>query len=184
MATPTFIRAVSWVPERRSNARFLRRATGGAIVWDACHSGAETLHTALRIAAGGPAIHLEDDVALTTNWRDKVEAVVAAHPDVVCQFFSIRKADTEVGSRWDREWINSPCFYVPERLSTDLAAYMPRWQATTEKPGLWDIGIGQFLRDRRERYWLSCPSLVDHLPWESADRPGRRLHRHPPTFEP
>jgi hypothetical protein len=175
------------VEERAANARELRRATGGHIVWDVSHDGHETLMTALRMAVSIPAIHLEDDIVLTSRWREKIEAVIAEHPDVVCQFFSRRKADLEVGSRWQpgRDWVNAQCFYMPARLSRGLVDFLPGWQAATDKPILFDLGIAAYLKERKERYWLSCPSLVDHRVWRSAANPGNQPdHRPARNFVP
>jgi hypothetical protein len=185
--TPTFIRAVGWIPERDANARALRRSTGGQVVWDVTHDGAETFRTALAMASGIGAIHLEDDIRLTSAWRPKIESVIAEHGDSVIQFFSLRGADTSVGSRWmaGRDFCWAQCFYVPGRLSAGLVAHYDHWLTVpSRRHQLFDLVVGDYLRSIKERYWLSVPNLVEHQPWLSAVNPRRPLHRHSLTFEP
>jgi hypothetical protein len=191
--TPVFIRAVPWVDERRRHAKALREATGGQVVWDLTHESWDTWLIALKMAAAGPAVHLEDDVVLTHDWRAKVEAAIAEHPDVVVQFFTNRKADVDVGSRWERgrEYLMNQCFYVPERLARPmldfaLAYEMPpldRWGGpSTHK--CQDLMVSHFLVAVDERYWVHVPSLVDHLPWTSSVNRRRPRERRARVFEP
>ena len=38
-------------------------------------------------------VHLEDDVILTSNFKEKIELEIEKRPNEVIQFFSMRKAD-------------------------------------------------------------------------------------------
>ncbi len=185
--TRVIIRAVPWNIERAANARALKRATGGRIVWDTTHDAYDTFLAALRFAAPGPAIHLEDDILLTSDWGRKVQEVIASHADEVVQFFSRRQADLTVGSRHcpGRDFLWATCFYVPGRLCQPMIDYCAHWEGRRPPPTTeLDTSIGAFLADAREDYWLHVPSLVQHRRWKSVVRPGRSTHRQSATFVP
>jgi len=181
--TMVFIRAVDWIPERVQNAHYLRRTLKGRIVWDTCRDGATTMVDALRIAAGGAAIHMEDDVLLAPDFQELAEKAIAERPDMVIQFFSWMVEDLTEGSREadGRGFRCTPCFYIPELISRELAAYMGANRATIDKIG-WDYTIGKFLGIHKQRYFIHIPSLVEHRPFVSAVRPGRSTKRRSTTF--
>jgi hypothetical protein len=183
---PAFIRAVPWDDRRADNARALRTATGGRIVWDVQHHAYVTWIDALRAAAGGAAIHLEDDVQLTEGWREKVEAVIAAHRDQVVQFFSMRGADETTGSRTEpgRTFLMAQCFYVPARLAGPLAGFAPGWPGRIADPTGVDLTVRALLVERGESYHLHVPSLVQHQHWRSVINPRRQPGRQSRSFVP
>jgi hypothetical protein len=189
-----FVRAVPWDERRAANARRIARAVRGRVVWDVTHNGYDTFLSALEYAAGAPAIHLEDDVALTSSWREKVEAVVCEHSNEVIQFFSRHGDDADKGPRrmpastfW---W--STCFYVPARFSRSLASFGRGWDSegyalahdTRGTRPMFDVMVHAFLAQTRETYWLHVPSLVQHLDWESVVNPRRSRKRQSETFVP
>ena len=185
--TKAFIRAVPWDEQRAANARELRRAAGaGIIVWDAERHAYQTFLDALWLAQGGAAIHLEDDVQLTAGWRDKAEAVIAAHPEQVIQFYSDRAADVTTGSRAEpgRTFLMGQCFYVPARLAGSLPAFAESWPGRAQDPTGIDLAVRAFLASRGESYWLHVPSLVQHRPWRSAISSRRTAPRTSRTFQP
>jgi hypothetical protein len=179
------IRAVGWVPERADNAHELRRATGGRIVWDTSHDGYDTFLAALAFQGSRDAVHLEDDVTLTSGWRAKAEAVIAGRPDQVIQFFSRRQADLTVGSREEpaRTFLAAACFYLPGRLAPGMRAYAATWPKRAEHPTWWDYAAQEYLVERRETYHLHVPSLVQHRSWRSTLGP-RSTRRMSASFQP
>jgi hypothetical protein len=184
------VRGVAWDPERDANARRLALAAGGRVVWDTRRNAYENFLDACRYAQGIGAVHLEDDVTLTSEWRAKVEAVIAAHRDEVVQFYSDRKADLEVGSRRDRgrTFMAACCFYVPGRLGVPLLKYALDWpnRPLGPNPGRAgvDVMIAAFLAAEGESYWLHVPSLVQHNAWRSAINPRRPRARRSRSFVP
>lgn len=183
--TATFIRAVPWDLRRSDAARKLRRQTGGRIVWDARHDGYDTFQTALAFGRGIDAIHLEDDVVLTTGWREKVEDVIAAHAGEVCQFYSSgRDDDFTIGSRHDpgRAFLATCCFYLPRRLSGGLLEFSKTWSRVPVPD--FDVMVRDFLRAEHEQYWMSIPSLVQHRRWPSMVNTKRSSGRISKTFVP
>jgi hypothetical protein len=184
------IRAVPWDNQRAANAHRLKRATGGRIVWDTRHDSYDTMLCALRFVAAGtpePAIHLEDDIILTSDWRAKIEAVIAERPDRLIQFFSRRKADETIGSRNcpGRDFLWATCFYVPERMAVPLLDFMATWPGRRLPPTTeMDCAIAAYLASERESYYLHVPSLVQHHHWPSAVRRGRSTNRQSATYVP
>jgi hypothetical protein len=89
--TRFFLRLVpereAWLPEMRKQIPQLE------VVRDLTRDSNETFFLALMESEGEPAVHLEDDVQLTSDFLSKIEPVIAAHPDHVVQFFSLRKSD-------------------------------------------------------------------------------------------
>ena len=183
--TQVLIRAVDWMPERSQNAHQLRRKLKGKIVWDTTHDGNTTMIDALRVAAGAAAIHMEDDVIPTSDFREKAEACIAERPDMIIQFFSWMHDDVTIGSREGsaREFRCTQCFYIPERLSRPLLVFMEANRELIETVG-WDYAMGRFFSQDKERYWIHCPSLVEHRPFVSAVRPGRSTKRRSTSFQP
>lgn len=185
MSTPVFIMAVPFDPRRAVNAKRLADETGGTVVWDEKQSIVDTFLRLLEAAGDGPAIFMQDDVRLTSRWREKVEEVIAEHPDAVCQFFSIRKADLTLGARWERgsAYLMNQCWYAPPTYAAQLRVFAEKW--FDERPGHTgdDTCVGEFLKSRRERYWHHVPSLVQHNEWVSAVSQARSSKRLSPTFE-
>lgn len=187
--TLVLIRAVPWDVRRSRRARELAQRAAGLIIWDEIHDGYDTWMNALNYAAmlNRAAIHLEDDVRLTNGWQAKAEAVIAARPHQVIQFFSNRAADVRDGSRDEpgRSFLMTQCFYVPARLAGPLAAYAPRWPGRRGlHPTEYDRGLADFLDRRGESYHLHVPSLVQHERWPSAISAKRTAVRQSRTFRP
>lgn len=139
---------------------------------------------ALRISGLRPTIHMEDDIALCSNWRQRVEAEIEPRQFDVIQFFSMRKADLTLGSRYDNHFCMTQCFYLPGGVGAGLLEYEPTW--TKQNPDEWayDLMLGDYLRSRKEKYWIVVPSLVNHLPIKSVTNPRRSSKRQSLTFAP
>jgi hypothetical protein len=186
VATLTLMRAVPWIPERAENARAVAAAAAPVtIVWDRDHSSALTFRRLIEAAGDQSAILLEDDIELCPDWRRRVEAVVAARPDQVIQFFSTRGSDVGRGphDRPGADFVNSQCFYLPGRLAGPLRDQLAAEPVVPNGPGcLNDLALARVLKARRERYHQFLPSLVQHLPWRSAANPSRALHRDSLTY--
>jgi hypothetical protein len=184
------VRGVAWDPDREANAKVLARVAGGRVVWDTHRSAYENFLDACRYVQGIGAVHIEDDVILTSQWRAKVEAVVGEHGDEVVQFYSDRKADLEVGSRRERgrTFMAACCFYVPGRLAVPLLKYALDWPNRPLGPNPGRAGvdtmIAAFLAAEAESYWLHVPSLVQHHAWRSAINPRRPRARRSRSFVP
>ncbi len=187
MSTPAYIMAVPWDPQRARRANQIRKASDGIVVWDEIQNAMDTFTRLLQqvvLAGDGSFLILQDDVELTADWRSKVEAAIAAHPDSVIQFFSMNPNEPLLGSRWaaGATFISNLCVYIPAFYASQLLDYIPTF--LTNYPQFKtadDFVIRYFLRGRREQFWIQSPSLVQHENWKSAinaKRPRNRRSRH------
>ena len=140
---------------------------------------------ALSLAGNAPALHFEDDILLAANFLERVHAAIALQPDRVIQFFSMRKADLEIGSRSEpgRTFMMTQCFYLPAGYSTLLLAHYPHWKDADKHVSAVDIFTADFLKSRKEKYWIHVPSLVQHRQTVSIIDKRRSQFRQSPTFE-
>lgn len=135
--------------------------------FDKDHNPMETFLRSLEMAGDDPVIHMEDDIIITKDFSKKAEAAIAEHPDSIIQFFSMRQADLTTGSRWDSgsKYLMNQCWYSPPGYCPTLLDFHPIWcEAGTEwdsHQGL-DSMVAALMKRNKERYWIHCPSLVDH----------------------
>lgn len=183
--TPTFIMAVPWVPERAQRAKELAADTRGRIVWDEKRHAFHTWRLVMKAIGEGPAIVIEDDVILGEDWRNRAEAVISEHRADVIQFFSMRKADLTVGSRYEpgRSFLMNQCYYLPPGAAKALLDFTEDWDhAGQEHPTGYDIAMAKWMQATKQKYWLHVPSLVDHEPWTSEINSRRPRNRQSLTF--
>lgn len=155
------------------------------IVRDKTRNAMDTFLDALEAAGEDAAVHLEDDIILTNNFKKKIERVIADHKNEVVQFFSRRKKDLEVGSRYEpgSSFIYGQCFYLPDGYSKMIREYYPSWERKEEHPTGLDYMVADFLKSRKERYFLHVPSLVDHRAVTSLIDSRRSRFRQSKTFK-
>lgn len=187
---PAFVMAVPWSSKRAIRAREISEQADATIVWDKSRDVIGTWTRLLRAVGDGAGILMEDDIQLTEGWREKVEAAIAEHPQVLIQFFSLRKFDLfgpPKPSRWmpGSSYLMNQCYYLPPGMAVDLVGAAGRWLGEhPEHPTGCDNCIQQYLKDTRQRYWLHEPSLVQHEPWTSEINPRRPRNRQSRTFVP
>jgi len=178
--TRIIIRAVK---ERQGYVDYLQQNLPDAeVCWDSTRNAMNTFLDSLRVAGDDAVIHMEDDAVLATNFRERVEEEIAKQPDKVIQFFSMRKGDIEIGSRWDGNFLAAVCFYFPEGYSKELLSYFPVWGNRKAHPTGLDTMIGDWLKKRKERYWVVVPNLADHQIGKSAIDSRRSSKRVSKTF--
>lgn len=139
---------------------------------------------ALKLAGQFAAVHMEDDVELTSNFHDKLSAEIVKRPDVLIQFFSIRPKDLELGSRWDNNFLMGQCFYVPPTMGLKILTFSRTWTKRAQFPGGPDLMVRDFLKAHAIKYWLHVPSLVQHKRITSARNKKCTFIRQSPTFIP
>jgi hypothetical protein len=154
------------------------------VVWDVTRNALDTFLEALRRAGNEPAVHMEDDTLLTSNFRQKLTAAIEERPAVISQFFSMRKDDLTVGSRWDKNFLMGQCFYMPATYSHQLLDYSARWPGRAKHPTGLDTMLSDWLKERHESYWIHIPSLVEHRQVKSAIDSRRSSKRQSKTFQP
>lgn len=151
--------------------------------FDQKRNAMDTFLRALDMAGQDAVVHMEDDTLLNDWFLPRLRAAIAQHPDKVIQFFSMRKADLSIGSRWDGNFMMGQCFYLPAGYSAAIRAYYPVWPNREKHPTGLDTMVGDWLKSRREKYWLHVPSLVDHRDCKSLIDPRRSTKRQSLTFE-
>lgn len=139
---------------------------------------------ALEAAEDDAAIHFEDDAILTVDFVSKANAVIAKMPDTVIQFFSMRKADLEIGSRMENgsSFLAAVCFYLPPMMSKNLRQFFPTWDRWGEHPTGLDLTVADYLKSQKLKYYIHCPNLADHRVGKSAIDSRRSSKRVSKTF--
>jgi hypothetical protein len=150
--------------------------------FDQKHDAMDTFLRAMRLAGEKPTIHMEEDVILTQDFMTKILTVISEHPNEVIQFFSMRKDDLTVGSRYDRNYMMNQCFYLPAGYSRIIGDFYTIWEGKKEHPTGTDTMINDFLKLRKEKYWLHVPSLVQHRECVSMIDKRRSSKRQSKTF--
>ena len=129
----------------------------------------------LEMAGDDAVVNLEDDIWITHNFEEKLKAVVSGNPNSVIQFFSMRKADRDIGSRWDsgKTYLMAQCTYLPKKVSRGILAFSKKYDNIEHKSHPLDSMVADYLSKARMKYWIHCPSLVDHRVGKSMIDPRR-----------
>ena len=153
------------VRERKDFIDYLKKNLPNAEwCYDEKKDAMDTFLRSLDLAKNDACIHMEEDILLTKNFENKIKKVITQKPFNLIQFFSMRKADTEIGSRWDNNFLMNQCFYAPPNYSKLMLSYYPLWakEKLENHPNGTDLMVGDWLKSRKEKYWISVPSLVQH----------------------
>lgn len=155
------------------------------VIADRTRNALDTFVDACRSVGDGAAVHMEDDVLLTSEFVNRIESSIRTRPAMPIQFFSMRSADMTVGSREEpgRTFLMGQCFYLPAGVSAELARYSQRWPRRNRHPTGLDMMVADYLAEQKQRYWIHVPSLVQHRKCKSAIDPRRASSRQSPTFE-
>ena len=174
------------VPERQEFIDYLKRNLPTAeFCMDEKKCAFDTFNRSLAMAGDEPCIHMEEDIILTRNFIPKASRVIAQKPLSFIQFFSMRKADLIVGSRWDNDFLMNQCWYAPAGYSKAMLDFYPMWakKYLDENPNGTDLMVKHFLKAAKVKYWIHCPSLVDHRIAKSVINPTRSSKRQSLTFK-
>lgn len=140
------------------------------------------LHVCKNIIAGQPAVLLEDDVILTSDFKEKVERVIKQYPDTLINFFSLSKKYLEPHWKKGREHCMAQCEYYPKGFSYDIVKAYDDWPLKEKEPTATDFLTGYAWGNSRY-YLIWCPSLVQHMQVKSVIDPRRSKKRQSVTFE-
>lgn len=151
--------------------------------FDKTRNAMDTFLEAMRMAGDGPCVHMEEDILLTRDFQKKIKAEIDKAPDEIIQFFSMREADLTKGSRYDSSYMMNQCFYLPAGYSRMIHDFYAVWDGKVKDPTGTDTMINDWLKSRREKYWISVPSLVEHRVCKSAINPRRSSKRQSKTFK-
>ena len=74
------------------------------------------------------------------------------------------------------------CFYLPRYYSKLIRDYYEIWGKKETEPNGYDICIGDFIRKYIRKYYIHCPSLVQHRQDKSRIDLRRSTKRQSKTF--
>tara|TARA_R110000868_G_scaffold404728_1_gene683187 strand:- start:368 stop:925 length:558 start_codon:yes stop_codon:yes gene_type:complete len=174
-AVPTRVDFIFYLKEKLPQAEFCM---------DERSSAFDTFLRALKMAGNDSCVHMEEDVILTKEFYKKITNEINKKPLNFIQFFSMRQKDIIEGSRWDNNFLMNQCWYAPPTYSAMLLDYFENWRIKnlSVHPSGTDTMVCDFLKSRREKYWIHCPSLVDHRVSRSVIDPRRSSKRQSLTF--
>ena len=169
---------------RSSNVALLKQSIPDLIEsWDLVGVGCgRAMVNACRIAGEGPAVHLEDDIVLCDRFLDKLHSAIAARPYAAINFFSRRKDDLTIGSRWSDRYDYLQCTYLPSHLSAAVVDLAESQIARGEVVDYADVLVAKVLKARKLSHWIHVPNLVDHLRYRSTVNPLRGCGRQSKSF--
>jgi len=173
------------IPERADFLRYLTDRVPDAIICeDEKRSGTHTFLKALKMSADLPTIHLEDDVLLTNDFEAKANEFIALHPESVIQFFSMRGDDIKIGTRYESgaKFMMNQCFYLPSGMASVLLQFYPTWTDRQTHVNGYDMMMAACFKKLKIKYWVHCPSLVNHRIGVSSLNPKWPRKRQAKTF--
>lgn len=154
-----------------------------------CNTSMLNIRKALRIAfdTKSSAVFLEDDILLCENFYHKVLGEINNHAGDVIQFFSMRKEDLTIGSRYiaGYKYLMNQCVYLPLEVIEKILDCFDDFEniRTDNKIGGTDSLIAFTLKKYKLNYWNAVPNLVDHLIGTSAIDRRRSSKRQSLTFD-
>lgn len=172
------------VPSRPEFVRYLKtRIPDVEFCFDMEAVGAmQNTMNAWKMAGEDPVLMMEDDIILTVGFNERVEEEIQKRPNEIIQFFSMRSDDLTKGSRYDRKFAMNQCYYLPKGYASLLLEYASNWSRRYEAGAYYDIMMDEFLRGRKEKYWIHVPSLVQHRDGKSMIHQSRSSKRQSKTF--
>jgi hypothetical protein len=154
------------------------------VVWDKTQNAMETFLRATEIAGEDPVIRLEEDICLTQNWREKVEAEIANNPNTLINFFSRSKYDAGMGSHWraGSRFNYNLCVYYPAGFAKAVLEHYKVWPDKQKHPTGTDLLVANYMHQNRMKYWQVVPALVNHAITVSQIDSRRPRKRQSDTF--
>jgi len=184
-------------PERVKCVEALKKVIPDLVVLeDTGGKPMETFIAALRYDKNRPIIMLEDDVELTEDFCNKIKERVKEAPHRIINFFGDCGSKNRI-SKWrdGKHFCWLQCCYFPTGYGDMIADYYPQWKIEIEKllehserigmrstDTFFDGMVAHWLASRNERYYISLPALVQHLPFESVVDPTRSKNRQCKSF--
>jgi hypothetical protein len=171
------------VPERTEYIEYLKLHLPQAEwCYDQKRNAMDTFLRAMQMAGDEPCVHMEEDILLTDDFVAKINSAIQKRPDEVIQFFSMRQADLDIGSRYDRSFIMNQCFYLPATCSRQVLEFKDKWTDIAKHPTGTDLMVNDWLKSLKKPYWIYVPSLVEHRVGKSAIDTRRSSKRQSKTF--
>lgn len=140
------------------------------------------LHVCENIIKDEPAVLLEDDIVLTSNFKQKIESVISEYPEILINFFSLSKKHVKPHFKKGREYCMNQCEYFPAGFARKVVDAYKDWPLKEKEPTAYDFLVG-YAWGYNKPYLVWCPSLVQHRQVKSIIDPRRSSKRQSITFK-
>ena len=161
----------------------LKQIPEAVVYWDEFGDSRKSyLHTCKNIIGDTPCVLMEDDIILTSNFKQKIEAVIGQYPEILINFFSLSKKFVKPHFKTGREFGMTQCIYLPKGMGTKIVDSYESWPLKNETKSAFDWLVG-YAWGYNKPYLVWCPSLVQHAKTKSVIDPRRSTKRQSITFE-
>ena len=161
----------------------LKQIPDAEVYYDTSGNAMMSFLNACSMAGDDACVMLEDDIILTSNFKEKIEREISKDPSMLINFFSLSKKETEPHFNSWRQFCMNQCVYMPQFLCRACIDKYDAWVAydKAKNPTAYDYLIGYvWHRD----YLVYCPSLVQHIEGKSEINSRRSSKRQSITFKP
>lgn len=132
------------------------------------------------------AVFMEDDIILCQNFKVRLLAEIDKKPNDLIQFFSMRKDNLTIGSRYisGSKYLMNQCFYCPLHIIEKIYDCFDDFEAQRKdnRIGGTDSWVQFALKKHKLKYWNVVPNLVQHIIGQSAIDKRRSSKRLSITF--
>lgn len=140
----------------------------------------------LLLAGTDPTVQMDDDIILCDDFYSKINNIIDQQPNDVIQFFSMRKDDLSIGSRYiaGSRFMMNQCVYLPKNMAQSI--YLHAFEYEKNPHDFFvpiDLVMADFFKKNKIRYWNVVPNLVDHRIGKSAIDARRSSRRQSLTFK-
>lgn len=165
---------VEKIKEQIPEAEVLIDKTGNAM---------KSFLAACEYVGDDPCVMLEDDIVLTANFKEKIEAAINGKEDMLINFFSLSRKFTASHFKPWYQFCMNQCVYMPRGFCLVCVEKYEAWRAYDKykNPTAYDYLMGYAWH---KDYFVYCPSLVQHMEGKSAINPKRNPKRQSITFQP
>lgn len=146
-----------------------------------------------QLAGNEACLMMEDDIVLCQNFVSKALSEIEKDPFNIITFFSMKKKDAELGTRYmpGKTFMMMQCVYYPAEFSRFFVDYMDLWyKKRVDDPSLQkhfhcpiDIVVAEYLNYCKVNYKIVVPNLVQHLGLKSEINPKRNPGRYSTTYK-
>ena len=155
--------------------------------YETCFAGnaMETFMKSVEMSQDDDCLNMEDDIILCDNFLEKVNKIIARHPDKMITFFTLKNRPMGENIEDGRNFCMAQCVYMPKWLNVALKKYASIWLISKrgkENPTGNDYMVADLLSSIKQTYILYQPSLVQHMEMKSRIDPKRSSKRQAKTF--
>ena len=140
-----------------------------------------------ELAGDNPSVQFDDDIILTSNFINKLNSVIKKNPNDVIQFFSMRKDDLTIGTRYvsGSKFMMQQCYYLPKGVAKGILSLKNEWYNLCKDgdKAPTDLLMAEYFKRNKINYLNWCPNLVDHIVGKSAIDSRRSSKRQSKTFK-